>query len=393
MTKEQRFFLNILSDHIAGSGTNKIKNVNWETITEMAHSHQVEGIVYFQCKSFIPAEKQMYFEKIFSFSFYYYKHRKMILERLTKTCNIKGIPFFTVKGVQVAKYYPVPALRTMGDIDLVVRADDKELVSKELLDMGFEYNVEYEGKERRFCYQGMHFDLHDHLIYDEDITLREHKAFFNNCWQYVEKGVLNPNFHFLFIIVHLRKHLMNRGAGFRMFLDLAAISQNENQLNWSWIEDQLQSLKIIEFSKVCFGLVDEWFNIKVPIAYPELEKSFVDNISEKIFANGIFGYGCDDNNNNNLINNIRVHKGPRWVRRLSIISEKAFPSYRYLKDGDNYKFLKKHPFLLPIAWVYRCFLFVRGKMPGGSNAISSLLINNELIDSREEELRRWGLIE
>ena len=35
------------------------------------------------------------------------------------------IKFFAVKGLEVAGYYPVPTLRTMGDCDIIVHESDR----------------------------------------------------------------------------------------------------------------------------------------------------------------------------------------------------------------------------------------------------------------------------
>ena len=392
MKKEQCFLLNILSDHIAGRSSNIKEDVDWEMIAETAHVHQVDGIVYYQCKSFVPTELKTRFMDNVRACFYYYGNRKKVLENLKSVFDKQGIMFFTIKGIEVSKYYPLPALRTMGDIDIVVHVEDKKRVGKELKNLGFKYISEYSGKEQRYFYQGMYFDLHDHLIYDEDISIDKHKVFFNDCWQYVSEGTIDPGFHFLFLLVHLRKHLMNRGAGLRMFLDLAVMVQNEKNLNWLWIENELRALDLLEFARVCFGLIDTWFGVKAPITYTELEEDFADCITEKIFANGIFGYDCESNNYNGIVNRLRVHKGPRWLRRLSVIRENAFPGYHYLCVGEPYKFLKGHPLRLPAAWMYRFYLFARGKTPGGKEILNNYFIGNDEIVAREEELRRWGLL-
>lgn len=51
-----------------------------------------------------------------------------------------------------------------------------------------------------------------------------------------------PEFHFLYMLTHIAKHIHGSGAGLRMYLDLAAfIRHHGTGLDWPWIEAQLRA--------------------------------------------------------------------------------------------------------------------------------------------------------
>ena len=148
MTAEQEFFLEILSDHLLGKESIPRSGVDWNAVEKFAQAHQVKGIVYSQCKYFMPPEACGRCKDGFKASLFYYVNRKQLIRNILEAFSVNDIPVFTAKGLEVAKYYPVPGLRTMGDTDMIVHARDRERAAKILTDLGFVYDHEYTGKEQ-----------------------------------------------------------------------------------------------------------------------------------------------------------------------------------------------------------------------------------------------------
>lgn len=392
MTAEQEFFLQILADHLNGKSTAPRQGLDWNILKGFAHAHQVEGMVYYQCKDFMPAEVCAFCKRFFKASLFYYVNRKKLIQNIREAFSANDIPFFTAKGLEVAQYYPVPGLRTMGDTDLIVHAQDRDQAAKVLTDLGFVYDHEYTGKELVYSYNRMEFELHYDLIYDETITLAKHRAFFNHCWDYVRDGELDHSFHFLYLITHLRKHLMNMGVGFRQFMDIAVAARSDEDLNWPWIEKKLDELHLRGFASVCFALTERWFGLPAPIDTAGLEEAFIQRAAEKISADGVFGLDNKENEIATVSNEVRHFKGPRWLARLSMIWKQAFPGYHHFQGNEKYAFFDGKPWLLPAAWCYRFCLLLRGKTATGKDALDRIMTPNQALDAREEELRQWGLL-
>lgn len=123
------FFLQILSDFLHNRPTQPLSaSLDWGKISQLAKAQQVEGILFTQCQSFIPP---LHFSRLaqgYSKTLFYYANRAALLDEITDVMKDESIPYFLVKGFTIAKLYPTPALRTMGDIDFVVHKDDKERV-------------------------------------------------------------------------------------------------------------------------------------------------------------------------------------------------------------------------------------------------------------------------
>lgn len=398
MTLEQSFFIQILKDHLQGYKTKLDSGINWNTVASYARIHQVEGIVFYQCKQFLPPDVADLLNRKFSATLFYYKNRERAAKDIGKAFDKASIPFFIVKGMNIAACYPIPLLRTMGDLDIVVHEEDKTKADAVLLTMGYSGGEKVPDYDWGYNRNKIHVELHHQLFYVEpgrNKTSRIQADFFNQCWNYVVNGKLDWNFHFLFILAHLRKHIVNSGAGFRMFMDVAAVIKNDPGLDWPWIEEKLESLYMGEFSKICFDLCERWFGVKPPIPYEAINEEFAEEATEKIFANGIFGFNDKSNKNNVAINSIIKNGKARKLSRVQMVLRYMFPSYIHMRYIPYYHFVEGRQWLLPIAWIYRFIRMLAGKTDSLSHLLDNVKvkISDEEIDTREKEMRRWGLLE
>lgn len=394
-TSEYKCFIQILSDFLNGRKTERYVSdrIDWNIILKYAKMHQVEGIVYYQCKSYLNDKARSSLEKIFGATVFYYKNRERMAATVKQAFADNNVPCVEVKGMEVAKYYPIPAMRTMGDLDIVIHEEDKEKAEQILSDLGIVFKFEYTGKERGYIGNRIVMELHHNLIYDEIVTLPEQKKFFNDCWDYVSKGELDHSFHFLFLIAHLRKHFLNEGVGIRQFMDIAAVARNDSTLNWPWIEEKLRELQLHRFAQTCFAMTEYWFGIKIPMYYPRAEEEFAEQTTERILSNGVFGFQNINNRRNSVINQMQEYRGPIWMFRLKLTFERLFPSYESLRVGALYKFLDGRPWLLPVAWIRRIYYMALGKTTDGKDIMDRIMTPDDMIEMRKSELRQWGLLD
>ncbi len=393
MTQEQEFFIQLLSDHLAKRSTQRNDHVDWEKLAHISRIHQVDGIVFYQCREFMPSAVRSMFEQAFSATLYYFINRERDYNEIRNAFNTQGVSHFTIKGLEVAGCYPIPALRTMGDLDIIVQREDKEKAGRILELLGFAPGEKAPDYDWAYRHNGMLYELHHQFLYDEVVTRKDQASFFNNYWDYVKNGKLDWSFHFLFLLAHLRKHMMNSGAGFRMFLDIAAVIKADPGFNWHWIEEKLQVLGMEKFSKICFALIERWFQVKAPIHYPALEEDFAEKATEKIFANGIFGFQDEKNSQNAAANGILKHGNARNLSRVLMVLGHMFPKYIHMRYIPAYKFIDGKPWRLPVAWMYRFIRLMMGKTGGTKQFMEKVKTSNKDVDAREEELRQWGLIE
>ena len=209
----------------------------------------------------------------------------------------------------------------------------------------------------------------------------------------MKDGKLDWSFHFLYLIAHLRKHLMLKGVGFRMFMDVAVVIQKESTLDWLWIEKKLNELDMLRFAKVCFALIDYWFGITAPIEFSNLDRDFLERTTEKIIENGVFGFQDKNNDINNTINQLNNNGKNLLVSRVKLFWKMLFPSYHNMSNCSHYQFIRGRSWLLPIAWIYRIYRMVIGKTTSAETILRQIITPQAQISRREAELKEWGLWE
>ena len=384
MTNEQSILLSVLRDAVHGAVTERF-DADWDGLYQLAQRHQVTGLVYSQCASFCPDERfsRAYYRAIFRHSTLFAEYEEIAAE-----LRARGIDFFLVKGFEVSKYYPIPELRTMGDLDLIV--PDREGAAAVLEERGYRSDNRLPDHEWAYFGRLTELELHSRLAYEEPINTPEILRFFNRWEPYISDGAADVSFHFLYLLLHLRKHFMVSGVGIRQFLDIAMTIRYCDALNWPWIRAQLAELKLIDYAETVFALLECWFGVAAPIAYPRLEQAFIEEATQKIMKNGVFGFDDPDNRKNHQINTIR--SSGRLGRAWNTFRGAVFPSYKSLIDAEQYAFLAGRRWLLPVAWVYRFFYCIfHRKVRAGVTGAKNSRVDQAAYEKRVSELEKWGL--
>lgn len=389
MNKEQSFFIQILSDHLNGKETKCNDDLDWTIIHQYALKHQVSGIVYVQAKDCIPTAILDTFRKETLATVYCASSRNNDVSIIRKDLEEKDIPSFVIKGPAVAALFPESKLRAMGDVDLVVKHEDREKCHNILLTRGYQCISRREDREWQYYRNNMELELHDRLVYKEAVNEKGQDVFFNNCWRFVHEGELDWNFHLLFLIFHLRKHFMNAGVGFRMFMDLAVVAQNA-KIDWTWVKIQLDEIGMYSFAQKCYGFIEKWFGIRTPLA-GEIDNIFFEEATQKIFADGVFGFHNKDNEDNDILNEIR-HSRFAAFGMIRVATKQLFPSHKKLKNNIQYSYLNECSLLLPAAWIHRAIrLLMKGKTSIAIKDAQRSFVSADRIEKRNEMLKKWGI--
>ena len=385
-------FIQILRDHLHGRKTEPKADVDWEEMLALAQAHEVGGIVYFQCKDAIPHQILSEFEKEYSAALFFYSNRKKAMGMVDQT--LADFTHCAVKGLEVAEYYPFPPLRTMGDCDIVVEPSSFENAIQALRSIGFTGTDDTEAQEWSCDYKGMHFELHNTLVKSAEYTNEAQVDFFNNFSPYIVNNKLDWSFHFLFLIMHLRKHFMASGVGFRQFVDIAAAMKNNSDLNWLWIEERLSELKLQGFAHACYSIIEDWFEITAPVNFRKVNDETAQIVTEKILGNGIFGFDDDSNHNNGVMNTILMNRGGRLVNRVRYFISILFPDYMYMKGYPGCEFLKGRKWLLPLAWLKRLIYIIGNKDNDNRvETIKSTFTSEEDLKKRKELMTQMGILD
>ena len=374
MDSNQLEFIRILSDYI--------NNVQADykitpAILEYAKTQELEGIVYRQTK--VSALQSKY-----AFTIYLYQNRLSIIRELVN--ELKGIPYFFVKGQVLSAYYPEPSLRTMGDIDIVVQKKDLDKVKSAFIRQGFEI-FDNESDTLIGFKHDFEFEIHTSLI---DGALGNEKAteYFSHCWDRVEDNKLDKNYHFLFVIQHMKGHMAGKSVGFRQFMDVAFFAQ-DHELDWKWIRNELAQIDMLEFTKKIFAFIERCFNVKSPFETDTIDDYFFEQAINQIYRGGVFG--LDDETLYHMpVTKQAIFDGDDLkTAQCRYLVKQLFPDYKTMSTLYYCSYVKKSRVLLPIAWMHR-FLFRIFDREHRSDFLARAVMRDEHRD-RLEYLKKWGL--
>lgn len=397
MKNEEHFLLSILSDYCHERCSPKPDvEINWPDFLRMTQQHCLGGVVYFQCRKWISEfpDTAKILHNEFLADVFHYECRRADLDEVSEEFNRAQIPFAITKGMEIAKYHPVPELRSMGDIDFVIHSKDRQQSHKIMEQMGFRYFVDNHSVWT-YMRDMVIYEIHDLMMYDPLANSFDYGSYFDSVWDnsVLKSGCryeLEPNFHFLYLLAHTAKHIVNKGCGIRAFLDIALMAQAEN-LDWEKIRNELEKMKLLQFGQVCMSLCSRWFDLDLPLSKGNYSEEFFVQATEKVLVDGVFGLENKTNEVGVPAREIRRSGLPYWISAIKITLRGLFPSYQNMLLIPWYSFVRGKPWLLPIAWIYRFFYCAKNKFVHSRELLERPFVKREEIETREDYISRWGL--
>lgn len=277
-----------------------------------------------------------------------------MFEAVSQKLSENNIPHMPVKGWYLRTLYPVPELRTFGDIDILIRKQDREKADKIFIQNG--YNVK-ENWEPTYSYynDSGRYEVHTELM-DSDLGKGEQViSFFSDALETAETDTgkrLSPqkDIHLMYLVCHLAKHLYKGGAGIRMYMDIALfIKANRDVLSFEKIYEDFKELNLEQFFKTVILACCEWFQVNLPFEINDIKPNSTAILKEYTFSADLFGKTRDKS-----VISIRNNENSS---KASVLRETLFPSTQ--KIEERYKFIKGRKYLLPVAWVARGFVNIK----------------------------------
>jgi len=192
------------------------------------------------------------------------------------------------------------------------------------------------------------YEIHTSVMAVNITDRADYIGYFKNLWNYATEQAphiwaFTPEFHFVYLLTHIAKHIYSSGAGIRMYLDLAFyLKRFGDTLDWQWIQAELDKLKLTEFFHLAMDAVARWFAVKPPIPIPEMEEDLFLQFETFTMEGGVFGF------EGRLSGEQMVRK---QGERSKALRETLFPHAKTIQA--RYTYLQKYPWLLPVAWVDR----------------------------------------
>lgn len=382
MNHIHRGILTLIRSAVTGQALPLPENFRLEDAQEMILAHQISGLCYEGAVICGIPKSHPVMDTLFK---KYYRAivrsnaQMQALDQLYAAFEENSIDYLPVKGCVLKPLYPNPAMRSMGDADVLIRMEQYDRIKPLMLRLGYTEMPEYH-HELPWNNKALHLELHRYLVPEFLVLEYDH---FSDVWnRSVHTGgtkyAMMPEDAFVYLFMHYAKHYRGGGIGIRQLLDLWVWQRTYPQMDMALVRKQLDSLHLLVFFENTSKMLDCWFAEK---AYGEKEQYMTDYI---------FSSGCWGQTDRRIASQglLKVRQaGSMRSARFVFVLEKVFPSAKTL--SKQYPVLKKAPWLLPVMWPVRWVSTVLFRRQNIRHAAEGFRASN--IKSFEESLSYVGL--
>lgn len=303
-------------------------------------------------------------------------------EAICAAFEAERIDYALLKGSLLRTYYPENCIRTMADVDILVRMSQYDRIAPIMERLGFERGVEsdheYNWKKGR-----VHMELHKSLIPTYDKSFYK---YFGDGWGIVHpaqpgstRHVMTDEDQFVYLFTHYAKHFRDGGIGIKHLTDLRIFKNAKPNLQEKRIVAELKKLELDEFYRNVMHTAAVWFDGAQADELTEL-------MTREIISNGAYGRETTRKKAEVVRNTPTAGKNSkfRWTLRMIFLP--------YKNMCTKYPFLKKLPFLLPIMWVVRWITALFCKTEDTKKNVNLVRnMSQESVDDYREYLASLGL--
>lgn len=385
MNAMQQGVITLLKSAVTGEKLDLPEGFDLEAAYPELKKHNMDALLYegaVRCgiSKQLPVMQQLFRKSCLQLMTVESQQRK--IRELFEAFEANGIEYLPLKGCRMRGLYPKPALRYMGDADILIRQEQYDRIAPVMDLLGFVDKGESD-HEIKWKNPELYVELHKHLIpsYNEDFY-----RYYGSGWQLAahREGccwTMKPEDEWIFLVTHFAKHFRDGGIGCRYVLDLWMFRRHHQEMDEAYIGRELEKLKLWEFHDNVRRLIRIWFeNLSAD--------SKADAMTEYIFASGSWGVAVSKAVSVAVRDSRRSEQAKE--EKLKYLLRIAFPSVDMLKD--KYTILKTCPWLLPVVWVIRPFyklLWERKSLLRHRENLRSL--TEEKLDERRALLRMLGI--
>ena len=274
--------------------------------------------------------------------------RKEILSFMEKN----GIWYMPLKGILLKEMYPKLGMRQMADNDILYDQQCQKELVKFMTSRG--YKPSHIGKGNHDIYKKApiyNYELHTALYgaaHD-----KKYQKYYRNVKQRLIKDKDNCfGYHFsqedfyIYITTHAYKHYNGKGTGLRSLLDIYMfLQQEEGNLNWDYIENELKEFGIMEFERESRELCKKLFSEK-PYGLTQKEWEIF------IYYLDSGTYGTMKNSVEKKLRKYQPDKKPvTSVTKIKYYIRRVIPGMEFYKSHAS--FVYRHKCLIPFYLVFR----------------------------------------
>lgn len=384
MKSAEKAVILLIKSALSGEKQIMPTNLDWEKVLKISKRHQIVPLVYYGIvNSGLEFDLKSEFFALTVQATMIEQNQLFALENLKSEFSKNGICYLILKGPVVKSKYPSSEMRTMSDIDILIRPSQYEKIKSVMEQSGYTFALE---SDHEFVWRKKPFvsiELHKHLIPSYN---RDFYGYFGDGWHLAKvadsegaEHIFTDEDSFLYIFTHFAKHYRDGGIGLRHLTDLYVLFNN-TKLDLKYLESSLKKLQIYEFFNNVLSTLK--------FCFENGEESDITNkIINWVLEGGSYGlkskYELAEATKN------AVNSGKNSAKHQTVLNV-FFPSVSIAKK--RYPVLEKAPFLLPIIWVVRVFsalIFRRDNIKENNHKLKN--VTDEAVKKYNHELEEVGL--
>lgn len=362
ITREQTTMLALLGNILFGRQTVPDGELDWQSVMREADEQAVLPLVYQAAKGYLPAElAEQLAGRVDEILV-----NDMLLEfehvELHQIMTEAGVDYVVMKGSASAAYYPDPLLRTMGDVDFLVREEDVARGGEALERHGFRPKKD-EGSPIHRAYARSEDPRHDSVWelhwrpngiprneVGQKLAALLHDSLETAVLRETENGayrVPDDRHHGLMILLHTIRHMLHTGVGARHLCDWAAFVSHFSGTEFrDLFERDFRALGLWETAAALTAVCVRYLSMPDPGWQGHVPDELTEALMGDILEGGNFGSKDEERINASVLyvnsEDGTLGKKGKLSSLFSALSDRARKSFPAVRE---------HPALLPAAWV------------------------------------------
>lgn len=375
----------LVGSALSGKSNELPQNFSLQNAYTSAIKHQIATIVYIGALNCGVKSTESIMEKLLCSSCHAIslsENQNMELSAIEDSFRQAGLDYMPFKGSVLKNLYPDENMRTMSDVDILIREEQYSKVSQMMLDLGYTQGDESDN-EMHWFKGNVHVELHRRLFPSYDKALYQ---YFGTGWERAAccqgqscRYELSAEDQLIFLFAHFVKHYRHGGIGIKHLCDLWVYKKANPNLDEAYVIREFKKLSFDRFYANVSDALQSFFEGTAPT-----EKALI--IIKTVLNSGAFG--TQENAEKAEVLRATDSKGKKG--RMLWVLHSIFLPYRYMQV--KYPFLKKAPFLLPVMWPVRWASAIILKPKKLKQHIQTAQnVSVEKVDAYREQLEAVGL--
>lgn len=398
LTTTETQFLHIAKAAVSG-GDLPAEKADWPAIFTLANQQKLLPILFEAVRKMPAAE-----ENVALFAVTKQQVIGQVLNQTVRSAEFSdlyhklrsaGLHPIVVKGQLCSRLYPLKDHRISADDDLYISDAEFMVCHKQLLANGLTTDTPVDelatADEVSYTKDGspLYIELHRHLFDSSEDAHDELNHFFASLKPVETDSFLAmpPHEHLLYLILHAYKHFVRSGIGLRQFCDIGLWAREYHaEIDWRRLHDQCAGVHAATFAAAAFCITREYLGIEFDLPAPWSDAVDVEPLLHDSLCGGVYGSNDLTRLHSSTVT-LNAVKASRAGEKSSVLST-VFPKREYLER--NYPYLKKRPYLLPVAWAQRLAHYASEKKSGAGNSASGSI---KLAKERIKLMKRYDIMD